>query len=186
MPCNEHMTGNQGKERAAPQPGRYEIDTSQSTITFTSRHLFGLLPVHGTFAIRGGTIEVSQPRAASTVQAEVDAASFHTGSERRDTDVRSARFLDTARHPVLTFDSERVDDAGVAGRLTARGVTRQVVLTIERLDVASDSVTAYATVRIDRTDFGVTAARGLAGRYLDLALEVRAVRAPRARGTAHD
>ena len=31
-------------------------------------------------------------------------------------------------------------------------------------------------VRIDRTEFGVTAQRGLAGRYLDLSVEARCVR----------
>ena len=38
------------------------------------------------------------------------------------------------------------------------------------------SFTASGTVRVDRTEFGVTAMRGLAGRYLDLTLEVRCVR----------
>ena len=38
------------------------------------------------------------------------------------------------------------------------------------------SFTARATVRIDRTQFGITASRGLAGRYLDTTVEVRCVR----------
>jgi hypothetical protein len=31
-----------------PQLGRYAIDRRASTVTFRSRHLFGLAPVHGT------------------------------------------------------------------------------------------------------------------------------------------
>jgi hypothetical protein len=33
-----------------------------------------------------------------------------------------------------------------------------------------------ATTRIDRTEYGVTAARGLAARHLDVTVEVRCVR----------
>ena len=40
--------------QATPRPGRYDIDTSYSSVTFRTRHLFGLAPVHGSFAIRNG------------------------------------------------------------------------------------------------------------------------------------
>jgi hypothetical protein len=39
---------------ATPKPGRYEIDSSCSAVTFRTRHMFGLAPVRGSFAIRGG------------------------------------------------------------------------------------------------------------------------------------
>ena len=38
------------------------------------------------------------------------------------------------------------------------------------------SFTVRATTRIDRTEFGVTAYRGLAGRHLDLSVEAQCVR----------
>ena len=37
-------------------------------------------------------------------------------------------------------------------------------------------ITALRSTRIDRTEFGVTAARGLAARYLDLTVEVQCTR----------
>jgi hypothetical protein len=46
---------------------------------------------------------------------------------------------------------------------------------------AGQSFTASATVRVDRTEFGVTAMPGLVGRYLDLTVEVRCTLG----GTAH-
>jgi hypothetical protein len=42
--------------------------------------------------------------------------------------------------------------------------------------VTPRSFNARATTRIDRNEFGVTAYRGLAVRYLDMTLEVRCVR----------
>jgi polyisoprenoid-binding protein YceI len=159
-----------------PQLGRYEIDTASSTVRFRTRHLFGLGPVRGSFAIRAGTVDIAEPLAASRIRAEVDTASFRTGNPARDSAVRSARFLDTDAHPVMTFTSERTDGSTLTGTLTVRGVTRPVTLSIERSEVAPGSFTARASTRIDRTEFGVTASRGLAARYLDLTLEVRCLR----------
>jgi len=159
-----------------PQLGRYEIDTGRSAVIFRTRHLFGLAPVRGTFAIRTGTIDVAEPLADSAVYAEIDTASFRTRNLARDASVQSGRFLDAARHPVMTFRSGRIDGAELTGTLTVRGVTRPVSLAVELAGVSPRSFTVRATTRIDRTEFGVTASRGLAGRYLDLSLEVRCVR----------
>jgi polyisoprenoid-binding protein YceI len=60
--------------------------------------------------------------------------------------------------------------------LTVRDVTRPVSVSIAQSVVAPGSFTVRATARIDRADFGVTASRGLAGRYLDLTLEIRCLR----------
>jgi polyisoprenoid-binding protein YceI len=172
------MTMNQDHATSTtiPQLGRYEIDTGHSTVRFRTRHLFGLAPVHGRFAIRGGTVDIAEPLAASAVHAEIDAASCHTRNPQRDASVRSARLLDAARHPVITFISDRVDDTELAGMLTVRGFTRPVSLFIEQSAVSPRSFTVRATTRIDRTEFGVTGYRGLAGRYLDLSVEVQCVR----------
>ncbi|WP_406340623.1 YceI family protein [Streptomyces sp. NBC_00648] len=158
-----------------PRLGRYTISADRSSITFTSRHLFGLLPVRGTFAILGGTVEVAEPLSGSRVRVEVEAASFGTGNDRRDTDVRSARFLDTDRHPLITFVAERVDTTSVSGTLTVCGISRPASLAIVRTEIRTASFTVRATTRVDRTDFAVTAARGLAGRHLGLTLDVTCV-----------
>ena len=156
--------------------GRYEIDTSRSAVTFRTRHLFGLAPVRGTFAIRTGTIDIAEPLADSSVYAEIETASFSTGNEQRDASVRSARFLDAEHHPVMTFRSGRIDGPVLTGTLTVCGIARPVSVTVDLEDVSPRSFTARATTRIDRTEFGVTASRGLAGRHLDLSVEVRCVR----------
>ncbi|MCW2901702.1 MAG: hypothetical protein JWO67_3967 [Streptosporangiaceae bacterium] len=161
---------------ATPRLGRWTIDTNRSSITFRSRHLFGLMPVRGTFAISGGTVDVAEPLAESGLRVEIDAASFSTGNDHRDSDVRSAKFLDTDRYPLFTFVSDHVDATGVSGTLTACGVSRPVTLAVVHSEVAADTFSVRATTRVTRTEFGVTAARGMAGRHLDLTLEVTCVR----------
>ena len=44
-----------------PQPGHYDIDPGRSRVTFRTRHLFGLAPVRGSFAIRSGVADVADP-----------------------------------------------------------------------------------------------------------------------------
>jgi polyisoprenoid-binding protein YceI len=169
----------------APRLGYYEIDASHSAITFRTRHLFGLAPVRGSFTITAGTVDVAEPLAASAIHAEVGAASFRTGNPQRDPAVRSARLLDARRHPVIVFEAEHVEGPVIAGRLTVRGVTRPVELAVDSVAPSEPgpgergpegSFTARARTRIDRTEFGITAMRGLAGRYLELSVEVRCVR----------
>ena len=159
-----------------PQPGHYNIDPDRSRVTFATRHLFGLGRVRGSFAIRGGTADIADPIAASAINAEIETASFRTKNRQRDDSVLSPRFLDPAGHPVMTFQSGRIDGDALSGMLTVRGTTRPVTLTIIDCQVARGSFTARAAVRIDRTEFGITAARGLAARYLNLTVEVQCTR----------
>jgi polyisoprenoid-binding protein YceI len=159
-----------------PQPGHYTIDPDRSRITFATRHLFGLGPVKGSFAIRGGTVDAADPIAASTIHAEIETASFRTKNRQRDHSVLSPRFLDPAGHPVMTFRSERIEGDVLTGTLTVRGTARPVTLTVTRCEVSHGSFTVHATARIDRTEFGITAARGLAARYLKLTMEIQCTR----------
>jgi polyisoprenoid-binding protein YceI len=159
-----------------PTLGRYAIDTSASAVTFRTRHLFGLAPVRGRFAVKTGTVDVAEPPTGSRVHAEIETGSFRTRNPARNAAVRSARFLDADRHPLMIFDSERVQENEITGTLTAHGVTRPVTLSLETLGSSPGSFTARATTRIDRTEFGVTAQRGLAGRYLAITLDIRCVR----------
>jgi polyisoprenoid-binding protein YceI len=166
-----------------PRLGRYDIDPRRSTVEFKGRHLFGLLPVRGAFTIADGVIDVAEPIAESSVRVEIDAASFRTGNSHRDDDVRSARFLDTGRYPSMMFVSTRLEHSVVgstlAGILTVRDVARPLSLVIQQCAVqpaSPHSLIVRASTRIDRTEFGLTAAPGLAGRHLDVSLRVLGVR----------
>lgn len=162
----------------APQPGHYDIDPDRSRVTFATRHLFGLGRVKGSFGIRGGTADVADPVAASAIYAEIETASFRTKSRQRDHAVLSPRFLDPAGHPVMIFRSDRIGVEGqtLTGTLMVRGTARPVTLTVNRCEVSRGSFTVRVTARIDRTEFGITAARGLAARYLDLTVEATCTR----------
>jgi len=67
-----------------PAAGIYQLDPAASTVTFATRHMFGLAPVKGTFRLVSGQITIADPVTSSTVSAVIDAASFATGNPQRD------------------------------------------------------------------------------------------------------
>jgi polyisoprenoid-binding protein YceI len=105
--------------------------------------------------------------AQSEIDIEIDTSSIHTRDEKRDAHLRSPDFLDTERHPLLTFRSTKVEKAGVdalrvQGDLTIHGVTRIVELDVDSTSPATKDpwgnvrMAASASTVISRKDFGLT------------------------------
>jgi polyisoprenoid-binding protein YceI len=172
---------------ATIQPGHYDIDPGRSAVTFRTRHLFGLAPVRGTFAIRRGAVDIdpARPSGDSGIYAEIDTASFHTSNPIRNQAVLSRRLLDARTYPVITFSSTQLDQAAgvIEGNLTVQGTARPVRLSVTSAVTSGPSLTATAVTRVDRYEFGIARARGLAGRYLTLTVTVEC--AHRAEGRGH-
>lgn len=159
------------------QPGDYDIDPERTSVRFRTRHMFGLGPVRGTFALRSGAVSVTDPVDGSAIYAEIEAASFRTGNPQRDRTVLQRRHLDASRHPVITFAAQGAQPkstnpaAGtIGGTLTVRGVERPVTLVVSSAEPAGADISVTASMHVDRFDFGLTAMRGMVGRYLDLEL----------------
>lgn len=174
-----------------PPPGIYTVDTQKSSITFATRHLFGMGGVTGSFAIRYAEVEVSDPISASTVNVEVDAESFDTGSAGRDVKVRSDAFLDVQNHPAITFTSDNfLHDNGtltLSGVLTVRGKPAPLNLTVESATVIDGVLTLEATGTVDRYAHGITAMKGMAGRRLKMTVAATTVKnVPPATASAPD
>ncbi|BCJ41799.1 hypothetical protein GCM10010168_74870 [Actinoplanes ianthinogenes] len=156
--------------------GTYTIDPARSTCRFTAKHAFGLKPAHGTMTVTGGTVTVATDPARSIASAELDATSFTTDDPRRDRDVRGPRFLDTARHPEIGFRSTHCrlgpDGWQVAGVLSVRGGSCEVVLDLESWERAGDGYRFTAGCVVDRVAAGVRGGRGLIQRSVRIALDV--------------
>jgi polyisoprenoid-binding protein YceI len=164
-----------------PAVGTYRIDPAGSEIAFTTRHMFGLGPVRGTFALREGVVRVADPAEASSVRATVAAGSVDTGVGARDNTVRSRQYLDAERHPDITFAAHRVvrDEGWVLrGALTVRGRTEPLDVRIEEVRVTGDRLRLLAGAEVDRYAWGVTAMKGMTGRRLRFTLSLVATREP--------
>ncbi|QFY09433.1 polyisoprenoid-binding protein [Nonomuraea phyllanthi] len=168
--------------------GDYVIDTTRTRIGFVARHTMATR-VRGHFdAFEGGAYLDGDDPSKSSVRLTIQANSIRTRKRQRD-DYLRGKFLDTDRHPAITFASTEVRQAGeaayqVTGNLTMRGVTRPVTVDFELTRAEKDR---HGTVRagfrgrvtIDRNDWGVNwnaATTVLVSPEVMLELDVTAVR----------
>jgi polyisoprenoid-binding protein YceI len=169
----------------------WKIDPIHSTISFVVRHML-VSKVRARFNRWGGELCFDDAsRLSASVRADIEAGSIDTNHPQRDSHLRSADFLDVARFPVISFASTRIDTAAdgrllLAGNLTIRGVTREVVLDVEyggrmRDPDGHERVGFTARTTINRRAFGVTFNQvldsgGLAlGDKLDVVIDVEAI-----------
>jgi polyisoprenoid-binding protein YceI len=177
------MNPSPGGVALAPIPvaGRYHLDPARTTVRLQTRHLFGLGAVSGTVRLHEAAFVVADPATGGSVHAVLDAASFATGNPRRDAAVRSPRFLDVDRFPVMVFDGQDVREHDghwvITGALTVRGVAAPVTLMLHELhSVSAGQVLVRATARIDRYAHQIAAAKGLAARWLTIEITGTAIK----------
>lgn len=165
----------------APASGTYRLDPQRSRVRYTGKHMLGLGTVHATFSVRDGELRIGEATKTLNTRVSVDAASFHSGSSKRDRDVRSRGLLDVERYPNITFASESIRKASdgwlIPGTVTAHGHAVPIDVRVDRLTTDASELHMHGWARgLDRTAFGITGSRGLVGRYLDL--EIEAVATP--------
>lgn len=144
----------------------YNLDATHSSANFSLKHMM-IAKVHGGFKKLNGTLKFDKnDLAASSLIAEIDAASIDTKEAQRDAHLRSADFFDVEKFPLITFKSTSFSGKGdeflVKGDLTIHGVTRSIELKLEGLDAemkdpyGNIKVGASGTAKINRKDFGLT------------------------------
>ena len=171
----------------------YMIEPAHSSAHFKVRHMM-IANVRGEFSKLTGnvTFNPSNP-AASSITAEIDVNSINTREPDRDKHLKSADFFDAANHGTMRFQSTQVEPGApgkhkVAGDLTIRGVTRQVVLDVEGPTPEIKDPWGYlrrgveASTRINRKDFGLTWNAALetgglvVGEEIEISLEIELAR----------
>jgi polyisoprenoid-binding protein YceI len=125
-----------------PPPGVWTIDPAHSKVAATAQHL-GLSSVQGRFAEFAGRIEIAATAEASSVVAEIEAASIDTGNRTRDDHLRSADFLDIGPNPTISYRSTGLsatapDRWRVHGVLTLSGISRAIDLDLTYLGTSPD------------------------------------------------
>jgi polyisoprenoid-binding protein YceI len=167
--------------RQAPPAGRYTLNPAKTSVTFVTRHMFGLARVRGTLTEASGVVTITEPTEGSSAEVDVSAASFRTRNVLRDPQVRSRLFLDTRRHPVISFRSTTVqlgrDAWTVSGVLTAKGQPAPLSLAVTEMTTDGGTLVFRAIGTVDRYAHGVTMMRGMAARYLSVEITAQATRA---------
>jgi polyisoprenoid-binding protein YceI len=142
---------------AEAEPARFRIQPEASEVGFraTSR----LMDADGKFSRITGEVRLD-PKDPSTamVTLTIESASIDTGIGMRDKHLRSADFLDVARFPTMTFESQRVEVVGrratVTGQLTLHGVTREIVVPVD-VRFSERALVATGEFQLNRRDYGI-------------------------------
>lgn len=161
-----------------PAGGRYRLDPDRCELAFRTRHLFGLAVVAGTMQVTSGEILLDRTWPRASVHGH-DQRLFLQHRQRPSRRRRAVGKVPARR----CLPQAHIPGAGtrqahgrwmLTGELTVRNVRQPVTLAIESVKRTDDGFQARATTRIDRYAFGVTAARGMAGRFLELSITVTA------------
>lgn len=163
--------------------GEYKIDPVHSTLGFGVRHL-GISTVHGKFTDFDGVISYDEKDPSkSSVKVTIKTASINTGNDTRDKDLRSDNFFDVAKYPEITFQSTSVkkngDDWVATGNYTMHGVTKSLELPFTLSGPVKDPwgnqrIGVESSTKVNRSDYGITADKGLIGEEVKIDLTVEA------------
>ncbi len=143
----------------------YQIDPAHSRVHFAIRHLM-IAYIRGEFQHVTGTVTYHPGDLAQlSVEATIDANTFHSGNEQRDAHVKGEHFLNVAAFPTITFVSKHAtaSEAGaqIVGDLTLHGVTHEVTLLATNISEEVNDpwgnrrLGVTASARIDRASFGI-------------------------------
>ena len=144
--------------------GTWSIDPVHSEVGFAARHMM-VSKVRGRFRTFSGQIVTGDSPLGSSVTAEIDLSSIDTGNEQRDAHIKSADFFEVETYPTMSYRSTGVRRHGdgfvLDGKLTLKGVTKDVPLTLELNGFGPDPYGGTragftATGEINRSDFGVS------------------------------
>jgi polyisoprenoid-binding protein YceI len=145
----------------------WNIDPVHSVAEFKVKHMM-ISNVKGQFGTFTGVLTLNEADLAkSHVEASIDTASVNTRDAQRDTHLKSEDFFHAEKFPKLSFKSTRITRTGegelaVAGDLTIRGVTRNVVFNVEgptppaKDPYGNTRLGLAAITKINRKDFGLT------------------------------
>jgi polyisoprenoid-binding protein YceI len=111
------------------------VNTTASQISFTFNQMGSRM--YGTFGKFEATLAFdSENLAAARTTLHIDLASIDAGSEDANTELVKPAWFDTAKYPLAVFESSAFTQVGdnrylIAGKLTLKGITRDVQVPVE-------------------------------------------------------
>jgi len=168
----------------------YVVDDEHFSMTFEVQHI-GYAPVMGMFRDVEGTFKYDeQNNTLTSGSLTFDSGSVFTNHEKRDDHLRNADFLNSSKHPDITFTVTDFETTGensgiVTGDLTLLGQTRPVDVEITlnksaKYPIGHEDYTLGMTAEtsIKRSEWGMTygVSNDLVGDEVKLRFGLEAVR----------
>lgn len=148
---------------ALAAPETFAIEGTHTYPRFSYSH-FGYSTQLSRFDKTTGTIVFDKAAKTGTVDIVIDTQSVNTGFATFNEHIQGEDFLDTAKYPTATFKSTKVVFEGdkpvaVEGKLTLKGVTRPVTLTLTSFQamphpmMKKEAIGANAWTVVKRSEF---------------------------------
>jgi polyisoprenoid-binding protein YceI len=131
----------------------------KSEIRFVSKQLG--VNVEGHFRKwKADIVFLPKDLAKSKAEFEIELASIDLASDESETEIRSPQWFDTAKFPVARFASTSIKNVGadafeVTGKLTLKGVTKDIVVPIAFKKDASGNRVAEGSFPLKRMDYKI-------------------------------
>ncbi|WP_283640684.1 YceI family protein [Mesonia mobilis] len=140
---------------------KWILDPSHSEVSFKVKHMM-ISTVTGHFDEFEASIETEQEdfkNAEMRFSAKVD--SINTKNSDRDAHLKSEDFFNAAAHPELSFTSTAFDGEKLTGKITLRGVTKEITLEVDYNGIVEDPYGQTKagfefTGSLNRKDFGLS------------------------------
>lgn len=148
---------------AAAAPETYVIDNNHTYPRFEYSH-FGYSTQVGRFDKTSGKIVLDRAARQGAIDVIIDTTSINTGLALFDGHLQGEDFFDTKKFPTITFVSNKMNFKGdtpvsVDGKLTIKGVTKPVTLTLTSFKcmphpmTKKDACGANAVTTVKRSEF---------------------------------
>ena len=163
-----------------PPAGTWRLDRARSVVQFTVTKL-GFEDVTGTFRDFAGVVRYDPARpAGSSVEWSVKVGSVKTDKSNRDRSLQSVEYFDAARHPEMTFRSERIRPLGgerlqVEGPITIKGRSRPLSIVVTPVEDGFET-----QFELNRYDFDIVGG-SIMGRLIGRTVRIRLVAVAAAR-----
>lgn len=140
--------------------GTYNVDASHSNVGFKVKHMM-ISNVTGKFDKFNGSFEYDEKtNTLKSLTGIAEVKSINTDNEKRDNHLRSSDFFAADKFPQLTFKLDKIEGDYAYGKLTMRGVTKDVKLDFENNGSIKDPwgntrVGLALSGKINRLDYGI-------------------------------
>lgn len=140
--------------------GTYNVDASHSNVGFKVKHMM-ISNVVGKFDKFDGTFEYDEKtKTLKSLVGNIDVNSINTENEKRDAHLKDSDFFAAKDFNNIKFELAKIEGHKVFGKLTIRGITKDVELDFENNGTVKDPwgntrVGLALSGKINRMDYGL-------------------------------
>ncbi len=164
----------------------YTIDPGHTYPSFEADHM-GVSFWRGKFTKTSGTVMLDQAAKTGSLDIAIDAASIDFGHAKMNEHARGADMFNVEKYPTITYKAKSFKFDGdkpvaVNGELTLLGVTKPVLLTINKFKcimhpmLKKEVCGGDASAEFKRTDFGLSYGTPRFAPEVKLQIQVEAIK----------